>query len=92
MREGVTEARKSKGGDPAHGARVLRPFWRNRMKTAKDEVREILDQVPDDATLEEIQYRIYVRQTIDRGLEDVKNGKTVSQQEMESRMARWLGK
>jgi predicted transcriptional regulator len=88
----VTEARKSKGGGPARSVRALRPFWRNRMKTAKDEVREILDQVPDDATLEEIQYRIYVHQTIDRGLEDVKNGKTVSQQEMESRMARWLGK
>jgi cell division protein FtsX len=62
------------------------------MKTAKEEVREILDQVPDDATLEEIQYRIYVRQKIERGLDDVKNGKTISQQEMESRMARWLGK
>jgi len=63
-----------------------------RMKSAKEEVREILDQVSDDATLEEIQYRIYVRQTVDRGLEDLKAGKTVSQQEMESRMARWLGK
>ena len=62
------------------------------MKTAKEEVREILDQVPDDASLEEIQYRIYVRQAVDRGLEDVKNGKTISQKEMESRMARWLGK
>ena len=63
-----------------------------RMKTAKEEVREILDQVPDNATLEEIQYRIYVRQKIERGLEDVKNGKTISQKEMEARMARWLGK
>jgi predicted transcriptional regulator len=62
------------------------------MKTAKEEVREILDQVPDNATLEEIQYRIYVRQKIERGLEDVKNGKTISQKEMEARMARWLGK
>ena len=62
------------------------------MKSAKEEVREILDQVSDDATLEEFQYRIYVRQTVDCGLEDLKAGKTVSQQEMESRMARWLGK
>lgn len=62
------------------------------MKTAKEEVREILDQVPDNATLEEIQYRIYVCQKIERGLEDVKNGKTISQKEMEARMARWLGK
>ena len=61
------------------------------MKTAKDEVREILEQIPDDASLEQIQYHIYVRQKIERGLEDVKNGKTISQEEMEARMVRWLG-
>src|SRR5882672_10158517 len=52
-----------------------------RMKTAKEEVREILDQIPDNASLEEIQYHIYVRQKIERGLEDVKQGKTISQEE-----------
>lgn len=62
------------------------------MKTAKDEVREILDQIPDDASLEEIQYRIYVRQSVERGLQDVKEGKTIPQAEMEARIARWLGK
>ena len=61
------------------------------MKTAKDEVREILEQIPDDASLEQIQYHIYVRQKIERGLEDVKSGKTISQEEMEARMVRWLG-
>jgi predicted transcriptional regulator len=61
------------------------------MKTAKEVVREVLARVPDDASLEEIQYHIYVRQKIDRGLEDVQNGRTISQKEMESRMARWLG-
>jgi predicted transcriptional regulator len=61
------------------------------MKSAKDEVLEILKQVPDDASLEEIQYRIYVRQKIDRGLKDLDEGRTISHQEMEARMARWLG-
>ena len=61
------------------------------MKTAKQEVLEILQQVPDDASLEEIQYRIYVRQKIDRGLDDVRSGRTISHEEMEARMARWLG-
>ena len=61
------------------------------MKTTKQEVLEILQQVPDDASLEEIQYRIYVRQKIDRGLDDVRSGRTISHEEMEARMARWLG-
>lgn len=61
------------------------------MKTAKDEVRELLDQIPDDATLEQIQYHIYVRQKIERGLAEVESGKTISHEEMEARIARWLG-
>ena len=62
------------------------------MKTAKDEVREILEKMPDEASFEDIQYQIYVRRKIDRGLEDVKNGRTILQKEMESRMSQWLGK
>jgi predicted transcriptional regulator len=61
------------------------------MKSAKDEVLEILEQVPDDASLEEIQYRIYVRQRIDRGLKDLDEGRAISHQEMEARMSRRLG-
>ncbi len=38
------------------------------MSPAKEEVRHILDVIPDDATLEDIQYHIYVRQQVSRGL------------------------
>ena len=61
------------------------------MGTAKDEVRRILDKVPDDATLEDIQYHIYVREKIERGLEDVREGRVLSQEEGESRMRKWTG-
>jgi predicted transcriptional regulator len=60
------------------------------VKTAKDEVREILEGLPEDASLEEIQYHIYVRQKIDRGLKDLDEGRTVTQEEAERRMAKWL--
>jgi len=60
------------------------------VKTAKDEVREILESLPEDASLEEIQYRIYVRQKVDRGLKDLEEGRTVTQEEAERRMAKWL--
>jgi predicted transcriptional regulator len=62
------------------------------METAKDEVRRILDALPDDATLEDIQYRIYVRQAIDAGRRDIAAGRTLSQEEVEQRVARWIGK
>ena len=60
------------------------------MKTAKDDVRQILDELPDDASLEEIQYRIYVRQKIERGLKDLDEGRSISQEEAEARMSKWL--
>src|ERR1022692_2522618 len=43
------------------------------MSTAKQEVRLLLDGIPDDATFEDIQYHIYVREKIERGLKDVED-------------------
>ena len=62
------------------------------MTTAKDEVRRILDEIPDDVTLEDIQYHIYVCQKIERGLKDADDGRVLSQAEVERRMAKWLGR
>jgi predicted transcriptional regulator len=60
------------------------------MIPAKEEVRQLLEQLPDDTTLEDIQYHIYVRQKIDRGLEDVAAGRMLTENEFDARMARWL--
>jgi predicted transcriptional regulator len=57
------------------------------MKTAKEEVRDLLNTIPDNATLEDIQYHIYVRQKVENGLEDVKEGRVMSQEEAEKRAA-----
>jgi predicted transcriptional regulator len=59
--------------------------------SAKEEVRRILEVIPDTATFEDIQYHIYVREKIERGLDDVKNGKLLSQEEVEQRMRQWIG-
>jgi predicted transcriptional regulator len=60
------------------------------MQHAKEEIRRILDQLPDDATLDDIQYHIYVRQKIDRGLDDVAQGRVLTEEEFDQRMSRWL--
>lgn len=61
------------------------------MKTAKEEVRELLDKMPEEASLEDTQYHIYVRQKIQKGLEAANEGRVISQDEMEKRMRRWIG-
>jgi len=60
------------------------------MATAKDEVRQMLDDLPEDASYEDIQYRIYVRQKIEKSLAEVERGEIVSHEEARKRLARWL--
>ena len=60
------------------------------MAPAKEDVRRILELLPDDASLEDIQYRIYVCQKIESGLEDVGAGRTISEAAFEARMSKWL--
>jgi predicted transcriptional regulator len=60
--------------------------------TAKEEVRALLEKLPDDASLNDIQYHIYVRQKVERGLEAIQQGNVIPHEEIVKRMARWLEK
>ena len=51
---------------------------------------ELIKSLPDDCTLEDIQYHLYVREKIERGMMDIDAGKTVSQKEAERRVQGWL--
>lgn len=55
------------------------------MPTAKEEVRRILDRIPDDASLDDIQYHIYVRQKVAQGLRDLAQGNVLDHEEVERR-------
>ncbi len=60
------------------------------MDAAKEEVRRILEKLPDNATLEDIQYHIYVRQKIEAGLADIEAGRVLTQEQVEAQFAKWL--
>jgi predicted transcriptional regulator len=62
------------------------------MDTAKSLVQEILQMLPEDASLEDIQYHIYVRQKIEQGLEDEAAGRVLSHAEVQQRLAKWSTK
>ncbi len=60
------------------------------MQTAKKEAAKLLESLPDDCTLEDIQYHLYVLQKIENGLKDLNKGEIISQEDVEKRMAKWL--
>ena len=62
------------------------------MPTAKQEVSKLLTKLPEDCSLEDIQYHLYVLQKIERGLKDGEEGRVYTQDEVERRMAKWIGK
>jgi len=60
------------------------------MITAKDEVRQLLDRLPDEASLEDIQYEVYVLDDIRRGTEEIDRGEAVEHEEVKRRLSKWL--
>jgi predicted transcriptional regulator len=52
---------------------------------AKQQAHELIDQLPDDATWDEIAYRVEVHASIERGLAESETGRVVSQEEVEKR-------
>ncbi len=60
------------------------------MSTAKAEVVALLKKLPDDCSLEDIQYHIYVLEKVRRGLQAADTHGTVPQAEAEARLRRWL--
>ena len=62
------------------------------MQTAKQEVDNLLKNLPEDCSLEDIQYHLYVLQKIGRGLKDASEGKVSSQNKVEKRMSKWFEK
>jgi hypothetical protein len=51
----------------------------------KSKVNETLRTLPDDASWEDVMYRIYVRKKIEGGMKDVAQGDTVSVAEVRKR-------
>ncbi|HEY6322823.1 MAG TPA: hypothetical protein VJA16_14830 [Thermoanaerobaculia bacterium] len=49
------------------------------MANAKQEVFKLLETLPEEASLEDIQYHLYVLQCIGRGRQDVEAGRTLPQ-------------
>jgi predicted transcriptional regulator len=59
--------------------------------TTKDAVRDLLDRLPDDCTLEDVLYHLYVLQAIDRGLADAEAGRTLPHEQVAEEMRRkWV--
>ena len=52
----------------------------------KDEARRLIERLPDDATWDDLMHEIYVRQAIEAGLEDSREGRVTDSVEVRKRL------
>ncbi|GAB3012181.1 hypothetical protein [Bowmanella dokdonensis] len=60
------------------------------MQVAKSEVQELLDQMPEQCELEELQYRLYVLEKVKRGQASFQQHGGISQADAEKRLNKWI--
>ena len=56
----------------------------------KEQAIELIKSLPDDCTLEDIQYHLYVRAKVERGIKAIDEGRMVSQEEAEKKVKEWV--
>lgn len=60
------------------------------MKT-KEKVQEVLDRLPDDCSMDDVLYHLYVVQQVERGLADVDTGRTIPHEKVAEELRRkWV--
>lgn len=55
----------------------------------KAEALRLIESLPEDATLEEIQYHLYVMEKARRGVQAIARGEVVTHEEVKAEVAQW---
>lgn len=60
------------------------------MQNAKESVLTVINNLPDNASYDDIMEALYVNQKIDKGIEQLDIGDSISIEELRKRMKKWL--
>ena len=60
------------------------------MSSPKAEAKSMIEGLPEDASLEDIQYHLYVLEKVKRGIERAESEGTISHEQAKARLGKWL--
>jgi hypothetical protein len=60
------------------------------MSPIKEAVIKLVQSLPEDCTIEDIQYHLYIREKVESGLKAIEDGAVVSEDEADRRIQEWL--
>lgn len=58
--------------------------------TAKQAVLEMVARMPDDSTLDDIGYELYVIDSVRKGLDELDRGEYLTHEQARERLQKWL--
>lgn len=59
------------------------------MQTAKEFVHKVLDSLPDDCSLDEFTYQLYLRRKVEEGLAAIDRGDVYTPEEARRKLISW---
>jgi len=59
-----------------------------RLMQVKETIKDLLERLPEDCSLEDVLYHIYVLQNIEQGRADVQAGRTISHEQVAEQLRR----
>ena len=65
-------------------------IWNDIAMTTKEEILQVVNYLPDDASIKDAMYRLLFLAKIERGLQQADAGQTIPHSEVKERMAKWL--
>ena len=60
------------------------------MSSVKDEVTYLIARLPENASIEDVQYHLYVVEKVRNGLDAARTENTLTQDQAEEQLGKWL--
>lgn len=58
--------------------------------TTKEIAKNVIDTLPDEASMDEIIDALYIKAKFDRGVKEIQDGKGISNEDAKDRLKKWL--
>ncbi|MEK0314905.1 hypothetical protein [Cohnella sp. 56] len=58
----------------------------------KEDVKQMIDKLPENCSIEDIQYTLYVRSKIEKGQKDIAEGNLLAHDDVKARLDKWLNR
>jgi len=60
------------------------------MSTVMRDIKTLINHLPEDSSIEDVQYHLYVLEKIRRGRKDISDGKRYTTEQARERLKRWI--